>query len=134
MIVAKDPVDFFKQWRKKERISQIVVAKLVGIGLGTIGDFESRRRVTGTIAFKLSVLLTEFERLQFFDLMAVHFSEDKGVFLASNDALLKIRKRRALHDLTDNDVVMLRLAGVPIENKRLKERPVPHRGPRNKKK
>lgn len=116
MIVAKDPIDFLKKWRKQEKISQAQLAKMIGVSNGMVGDFERGRRDSPRFCLLVSVLLTEYERLMFFDLVAMHYAENKEQYQEMNRTFEEIKRRGKLHQINKNDISFLRAMGHKIDS------------------
>lgn len=116
MIIASTPVEFIKKWRKREGLTQADVAKALCISNGTIGDFERGRRTSPRFCFWFSVLLSEFDRLMFFDLVALHYSEDRETYKKVQQVFNELRERGKLHQIGKDDITMLRAKGLKVES------------------
>ena len=115
MITAMDPIDFIKKWRKREGLSQKDVADAIGISKGAVGDFECGRRSSPRFCLMFSVMLSEFDRMMFFDLVAIHYAENKERYLETQAAFDELRKRGKLHEINKDDINLLRARGLKID-------------------
>lgn len=130
MIIASDPIDFLKKWRKREMISQKSLAGMLGVSVGTVGDFESGRRDSARFCLLVSILMTDSDRLHFFDLTAIHYSENKKEYLEMQAAFDELKRRGKLHEINQDDMAILRANGYRVDSIRGKwTKP---RGPRRK--
>lgn len=116
MITAANPIDFIKKWRKREGLSQADVAASLGVSTGTVGDFESGRRDSPRFCLQFSVMLSEFDRMIFFDLVAMHYAENKQRYLEVQEMFNELRKRGKLHEIDKDDITLLRANGVKIDS------------------
>lgn len=112
-------------------ISQKALAGMLGVSVGTVGDFESGRRSSARFCMLVSVLMSDSDRLHFFDLVAIHYSENKKEYMEMQSAFDELRRRGKLHEINQDDIAILRANGYRVDSINCKwTKP---RGPRRKK-
>lgn len=62
-----------------------------------------------------SVMLSEFDRMMFFDLVAMHYAENKDRYLESQAVFDELRKRGKLHEINKDDINLLRARGLKVD-------------------
>lgn len=134
MIPAATPIEFVVRWRKKQKLSQRNIASLLGVSRGRLADFESDRWPSVKFCLRFMSLLSDGEKLKFLDVMAEHYAVFHSSHSRMNELSIKaLRNRRKLHEITEDDVKMVRLSGLKIEGEtKLKKKEAKPRGPRKK--
>jgi len=115
MITPHSPVAFVKSWRKREKVSQRGLAGALGIGWARVGDFERGASISLKFCVRFMAMLTDREKLLFIDVLAEHLAVyDSHEGRKNEESLKELRARRPIHNVTDDDIKMVRLKGFKV--------------------